>query len=46
VIPKDVVIIRIHMDDNVTLEVYGKQLGIRPVERAVRKFKNMGLTRL
>lgn len=38
-IPKDLVVICIHLDDGVTVEVHGKYLGVRPVERAVRKFR-------
>ncbi|XP_011331851.2 ribonuclease P protein subunit p29 [Ooceraea biroi] len=45
-IPKDLVIICIHMGNGVTLKVYGKHLAVRPVERAVKKFRTVGLTRL
>ncbi|KYN22193.1 Ribonuclease P protein subunit p29 [Trachymyrmex cornetzi] len=45
-IPKDVVKINIHLDDGVTLKVFGRELSIRPAERAVKKFKNSSIVML
>ncbi|GAB1861683.1 Ribonuclease P protein subunit p29 [Camponotus japonicus] len=45
-IPKDVVKIHIHLDNGVILKAFGRQLRIRPVERAVKKFKNTRIVQL
>lgn len=45
-IPKDVVIIHIHLDDGVILKSFGRQLSVRPVERTVKKFKNVRIVQL
>ncbi|KAL0127992.1 hypothetical protein PUN28_003324 [Cardiocondyla obscurior] len=45
-IPKDVVQINIYLDDNVTLKAFGKELSVRPAERAVKKFKNSSIVTL
>ncbi|XP_012055126.1 PREDICTED: ribonuclease P protein subunit p29 [Atta cephalotes] len=45
-IPKDVVKINVHLDDGVTLKVFGRELSTRPAERAVKKFKNSSIVML
>ncbi|XP_071554773.1 ribonuclease P protein subunit p29 [Temnothorax nylanderi] len=42
-IPKDVVKINIYLDDGVILKAFGRELSIRPAERAVKKFKNSSI---
>lgn len=45
-IPKDVVKIHIHLDNGVILKAFGRQLSTRPVERAVKKYKNTKIVQL
>ncbi|XP_011698627.1 PREDICTED: ribonuclease P protein subunit p29 [Wasmannia auropunctata] len=45
-IPKDVVKINVYLDDGVTLKALGRELSIRPAERAVKKFKNSSVVML
>lgn len=45
-IPKDVVKINIYLDDGVTLKALGRELSLRPAERAVKKFKNSSIVML
>lgn len=45
-IPKDVVKINIYLDNGVTLKAFGRELSIRPAERAVKKFKNSSVITL
>lgn len=42
-IPKDAVKINIYLDDGVTLKAFGRELSLRPAERAVKKFKNSSI---
>ncbi|KAL6255681.1 hypothetical protein P5V15_012927 [Pogonomyrmex californicus] len=45
-IPKDVVKINIHLDNDIILKAFGRELCIRPAERAVKKFKNSSIVAL
>lgn len=45
-IPKDVVKINVYLDDGVILKAFGRELCIRPAERAVKKFKNSSIVML
>ncbi|KAJ8683211.1 hypothetical protein QAD02_019003, partial [Eretmocerus hayati] len=44
-VPKQSSVFRIHLDD-VVLEVFGKEVCIRPTERSVKKFKSLHLPKL
>lgn len=45
-IPKDVVKINIYLDNGIILKAFGRELSIRPAERAVKKFKNSSVITL
>lgn len=38
-LPKDAIVIELYLH-KLTLQIYGKQLSIRPIERTVKKFKS------
>lgn len=37
-LPKDAIVIKLYLHEQ-TLQIFGKQLSIRPTERTVKKFK-------
>ncbi|XP_001606462.2 ribonuclease P protein subunit p29 isoform X2 [Nasonia vitripennis] len=45
-IPKVSCVFHVHLDENVHIEVFGKELCVRPAERSVKKFKNLHIPEL
>jgi len=45
-IPKESCVFLIHLENNVKVQVFGKELCVRPAERSVKKFKNLPIPEL
>lgn len=45
-IPKESCVFSIHLENSANIEIFGKELCIRPAERSVKKFKNLHIPKL